>query len=432
MINSTNINFKRPGTKLHAIVLAVLLLCCNTAWTQERVFADEVFVPKIKSVEFYNRNKEQSLPVINLNSADELLLAFDDLSAENKNYYYTIEHCDAGWKSSNLSPIDYLQSFNEEKITESQVSFNTIQGFNHYELVFPNEFIRPKIDGNYILKVYENADADKVILTRRFYVLATVVNLAAEIVSSPQVATRRSNQKVNITINHPQLAISNPYTDVKLVVMQNGRPDKQQILERPALIRQNQLIYNDVRTLDFEGGNEFRKFDFRSLRLQSENVSRIYKDSVNTVQLLTDQPYTESSYSYSFDENGNFFIRNQDGRDAKFDADYAYITFTLKSEKPTSKGNAYIVGKFNHYRLSEENKLIYDKERSLFYGSLYLKQGLYDYQYVWSDGTNLKKTDNTIFEGSFFETKNTYQAFFYYRRPGSRWDQLAGFQEFNK
>ncbi len=372
------------------------------------------------------------MPVITLHSTEELLLGFDDLQADHKDYYYTIEHCDVNWQSSNLSPIDYLESFNEDRITNYFNSINTLQVYTHYELLFPNANISPKIDGNYILKVYEDADPSRIIITRRFYVLSPLVTLTTELVASSKVINRTKNQKVNITVNHPQLTITNPYADVKLIVMQNGRPDQQQTVDRPAIIRQGQLIYNDLQTLEFEGGNEFRKFDFRSLRLQTERVDRIYKDSVNTVQLLPDLPNTDTKYSYLFDENGNFFIRNQDGQDNRTEADYAYVTFTLESAKPSSNSSVYIVGQFNNYQLSKENKLTYDESRTRFYGSIYLKQGLYDYQYVWAAPSKSAESNSTILEGAFFETKNAYQAFLYYRRPGSRWDQLVGYQEFNK
>lgn len=419
----------QPGATRFAIVLAALFYIILPVQAQETVFQDQVYNKALRSVEFYNRNKEQSLPLIHLNSSDELLLSFDDLREGSRSYAYTIEHCDMNWKSSRLSPLDYLDGFGEDRINDYDVSLNTLQGYTHYQLSIPNQTVRPKIDGNYVLKVYEEGYPERVLLTRRFYVLQAAVVLRSEIMAPTRVSDRRTNQKINITVEHPQLNIQNPYTEVQLVVRQNGRPDAEQIARHPNQIRSGQLVYNDLGTLEFNGSNEFRKFDIRTLRLQTEQVEQIYKDSVNTVQLLPDQPHTASNYSSTFDENGSFFIRNQEGRDPATDGDYAYVTFTLEAARPGVDGDVYVVGKFNDYRLVD--KLVYDAERSRFYGSVYLKQGLYDYQYVWVDKNNPLKASSTLFEGSFFETKNSYQAFLYYRRPGSRWDQLVGFHEFN-
>lgn len=388
-------------------------------------FDNKVYDPHIRTVQCYNSQKEQSFPVLTLGSSERLSFSFDDLSGGSKNYWYTLEHCTYDWKSSGLSPLDYLEGSTEDRITDYAYSAKTLQKYTHYTLTLPNEQLKPKISGNYVLMIYEDGDRNKLVCTQRVYLNSNQVSTAMEILPSNDVALRFSNQKVNATISYT-IPIPNPETDIKLLLLQNADPLTAKLNVRPNFVRPGALVYNDVSSNDFQGNNEFRQFDFRSLRYKAEHVRDLFTDSINHLALFTDQNGNLAKYTLQSDQNGSFFVRNQDNRDNDTDSDYGQVQFSLKTIPPGDHGDIYVVGRFNNFLLNEENKMSFDSSKKMYSGSIYLKQGVYDYQYVWKDNLT-QKTDLAVLEGSFVETENDYQALIYYRRPGSRWDELIGY-----
>ncbi|WP_413666563.1 DUF5103 domain-containing protein [Mucilaginibacter sp. Mucisp86] len=390
-------------------------------------YNNNVYSPAIKSVEFYNTAKQGSFPVINLGTDEKVLLTFDDLRGGSRNYYYTIEHCDANWNSSNLSSAEYLQSFTDDRLYNYSYSTGTMQKYTHYEISLPNNNIAPKISGNYVLKVYEDGDQNKMVLTHRLYVLGKRVSIAADLVASANNATRQTNQKINFTVDYSGLVVQNPAYALRTFIMQNARTETAVLNGQPTYIRGSQLIYNDVSINDFPGRNEFRLFDMRTLKLNSQRVAKIYKDSTNVVVLLGDPVRDQPNYIFQYDNDGKFYILNNDGTTPATDADYAHVFFTLSTNKNPNDGAPYVVGQFNNYRLDDSNKL-HPLDNGRYTVNMLLKQGVYDYEYVWVDAKT-GQADDIPFEGSHFETENEYQMLTYYRPPAARWDELVGFRE---
>lgn len=397
---------------------------------QELRYDNIDYLPIIKSVQFYQAKEEQSLPLITLGSGDQLFLSFDDLRADNRTYYYTIEHCTSDWQSSNLSTIEYIDGLTEDRLYDSKSSVNTLQTYTHYELRFPNEgSMVPKLPGNYLLKIYEDADKSRLIVTRRFYVLNQEVTVGIKTLPSFNVVKRKEHQKLNIEVNLGSIHLNNPYQDIRVLVKQNRRDDVQEVLSKPMFVKENQLVYNNNATLDFDGGNEFRNLDLRSFRLLSGQISASSKDSIRRMNVIPDHDLSDESYSFSYDEDGKFFLRNSDFENSDIEGDYAAVSFTLNtSSPPAANEKVYIAGLFNNFKTDTDNEMKYDPEQKQWIGNLFLKQGLYHYTYI---SKIAGKEQLNRYDGHHFETGNTYDIFVYYRKPATRWDELIGFGTVN-
>ena len=58
------------------------------------------------------KNRRKSPPIIQLNSNEKIILKFDDLNADRKNYKYSIFHCNSNWEKSNLVHKNIIQVLN--------------------------------------------------------------------------------------------------------------------------------------------------------------------------------------------------------------------------------------------------------------------------------------------------------------------------------
>ena len=159
--------------RIHTIILILLASCyCKGNVLPTHRYDDFVYDSNIKSVKFSHPEFDFSMPILELNSDNILILSFDDLRGDYRNYKYTIELCDAWWIPVDLIQSEYISGFFEYDIVDYRFSGNTRIPYVHYSLVFPDENLKPKKSGNYIMKVWSDDSGENVIaFTKRFYVL---------------------------------------------------------------------------------------------------------------------------------------------------------------------------------------------------------------------------------------------------------------------
>ncbi|MBC8266336.1 MAG: DUF5103 domain-containing protein [Flavobacteriales bacterium] len=378
----------------------------------------------IKTVLCHKTEEELSLPILNLNSDEQLLVSFDDLDADIKDYYYTIIHCNADWTPSDLMQSEYISGFTDEPITDYEFSFNTIQKYTHYQFEFPSTDLKPILSGNYIFKIYDNES--KTIIYKRFMVLDTKLNIEANVRRATLAEDRNTKHEIDFTIKHPNLVVADPFSDIKVIVKQNNKEDNAITDLTPLFVKNDELIYDYDDDNTFWANNEFRHFDIKSLRYQSERIKAITYDSTyNHVYLFKDIKRPFDRYSIEPDINGKFLIKSQEGWKSSIEADYAFVHFTLPVDH-ISYGDMYVIGGFSDWQLKEEFKLTYNAEQKQYETAVFLKQGYYNYHYALNDNTT-NRVDVSYIEGTHYQTRNDYYVYVYYRAVGDRYDRFVGF-----
>jgi hypothetical protein len=393
-------------------------------------YEDYVYKKGIRTVMLHEKSWELSPPLIRLGSDQQLMLSFDDLDANLKNYSYTLVHCNADWQPSELIFSEFADGFQENYINGYQYSFNTIQRFTHYNIVFPNDNLRLTKTGNYIVKVYLDGDQENLVLTRRFMVFDERVEIKASM-RQPMNEYRNYKQEVDFIVKHTALDIRNPYGDLQVVLMQNDRWDNVITGLKPVFIRDKELSYEfDNGENAFWGGNEYRHFDIKSLRYQTDRIRDIKTDSAtNYVYLVSDEKRQKRYYSKS-DINGKYLVKVQEGNRSEVEADYAWVNFFLPWGTPMSDADIYVFGALSNWGYSADYKMKYNYERFGYEANIFLKQGYYNYEYqLMKDGA--KTGDVSSIEGSYYDTENDYTVLIYHRATGTDYDQLIGVKRIN-
>ncbi len=396
-------------------------------------YQDWVYVPTIKTPLLYEVSWELSPPVIELGSAQQLELHFDDLEGGVKQFGYSFIHCDPSWNPSDLNAAEFMNGFFDGYISNYTFSVNTLQKYTHYKMNFPTTSMSFSKSGNYILKVYDSQDKEKLILTKRFIIYSNLISIVGNVHQSGGSENFYNHQEVDFSILHTTYAIFNPFSDLKVVIQQNGRWDNALYNIKPMFVKEKELTYDyDDGSNAFPGGNEFRNFDMKSIRFLSTRLKSIYKDSlnVNHVDLLSDEVRSFKRYYQNPDINGRNLIKIQEGNDSETEADYCWVNFFFPYENAVTGGNFYVMGSYNDWKLDKPNRMTYNTRRIGYECNIFLKQGYYDYQYVFAEDGKTA-ADETMIEGTHWDAENDYTIYVYYRQRGTYYDQIIGMKRMN-
>ncbi len=420
---------------LKKYILFSLITCfvflANAEDVKKLKYENYIYEEDIRTVLLFQSSTKDPIPVLSLAANDKLTLVFDELGTENDYYQYSFVHCNSDWTLSDLQPMQYLDGNMFGNINTFQYSNNTYIKYVNYQLEFPTSEMRPKLSGNYLLKVYRNFDEKDIIITRRFFVLDAKIGISGTVLPATRPDYRFNRQEVDFVVNTKNYTIINPFEDTKVVIMQNYWQDNAITGLKPQFVNGSSLTYNYEEENVFAGINEFRFFDTRSLRFASINVEKkFFENGVYQLVLNTDEPRSFKQYINLIDFNGKRVIANKDGNNGDIDGDYTWVYFTLESPNPFPD-SVYLMGGLTDWRIQEQFKMAYNPKIKAFQGKALLKQGFYDYMYVTQPKKEGELPETIFTEGNYMNTENDYYIFYYVRNQFLDYHELLGFQRLN-
>lgn len=424
-------------SKIQGIILfSALTLLTAQLFAQSSVGYTQITDRFIKTVEVHNPLDAFAPALIVLNNAQsQLNVSFDDLRGGIQRYAYTAVHCNNDWTPSRLWPNEYFSGLTEDRINSFKSSFSTRLAYTHYTFQFPGTSMQLTRSGNYLLKVYEEGHPATILFTYRMYVVETMASVNGTIRKSSSVEQRDKTQEVDFKVTTTSYLVD-PRSSVKVTIVQNGREDNSIVGLKPKQIMGSVLDYDyDTGENSFAAGNEFRRFNISSVRNAMDHVSNIVVtgDTCNAL-LVPDKTTAFGSYISEKDINGNFIPNTIDYQNTDTEAEYVKVNFFLGLTMPVAKGKIAVSGRFNQgIGLTQGNDFVmrYNAGLKGYVGEGLLKQGYYDYQYLYFPEPQ-KPGLTSLAEGDFSETLNEYQLFVYYRKPGEVYDRLIGVGIINK
>lgn len=423
---------RRAQIALRPILATLLTICLGAAKAQK---PDFVYSPVIRTPQLFMAGNQLGYPIIRLGSSDQLELHFDDIDGNAKSYYYTIVLCNEDWTPAPVSEFDFIKGFNQIRIDNYQLSSVALTRYTHYQAVLPNPNLVPIHSGNYMLKVFLDADTSKLAFTRRFLVTDSKTNIQSQILQPIDYQLARTHQRLTFRVNTNAVNPQNALDQIRVVVLQNYRWDNPIRNLKPTFYSGNNLEYNNDNDIVFEGGMEWRWLDLQSFRYQSDRVQSVnYGKTSTDVIAKPDAERARLDYYFYKDLNGYYMITTTESLNPMYQTDYANVLFSYvpPNNAPYPNRDIYVLGKFTGGALDDSSRMTFNPEHGRYERIFQLKQGYYSYSYVTvSQSDPDQRPSFTLTEGNHVETENDYMILVYYRAPGARADELVGIARFN-
>ncbi|MEM6782382.1 MAG: type IX secretion system plug protein domain-containing protein [Bacteroidota bacterium] len=350
----------------------------------------------IKTVQLHQAGDEASLPIVGLNSGQQLTLSFDLLDESTGRplsvYFY---HADRNWERT-LLPVEYLASAVTDDLFDYRISGTADLRYVHYMYRFPNERIRFLRSGNYIVRVAEQGREQEPLFERAFFVSEQAAEVEM-LLSSSLLGTGGSFAQPVVQFRPTQQFDVSSF-DYDVCFARNGRFDLARCAGEPSLIEAALLQFYLPPERSFQIAESSFQLDLGEL-VSGGDILRanlgvfpyevmLEPDFARFGNATLDAPLSGQPII----DNAVFGVGDPDTQ-----AEYVQATFTYvpQDERPL-RGPVILSGAFNGWLIDPANRLQWIPEAGRYEGTLLLKQGRYLYRYVVEDPSELERQRRDI------------------------------------
>lgn len=403
----------------------LFLLAAVSAWAKDTMTG--IFDDSFHTLRISVNDNYMAPPVLMLDSGDELIISFDEITESNSYLRYSLMHCNANWTQSSLVESEFLDGFNFGNVDDYEYSQLAATHYVNYRITLPNDRFRFKVSGNYLLRVYRDDDPDTTLLQARFMVSESTATVTADVLGVTDIDYNDAHQQVSVAVDATNAKVEDVFNDMMVYVSQNGRLDNEVMVRQPLRVSGKTAYYEHLRPLIFPAGNEYRRMETVSTTYPGMNVESVdYYDPYYHATLTTDYPRSADKYIYDQTQSGRFFVREYNSSNSDTEADYVVTHFTLDAPELPGK-YIFLDGDFTSRRFDPQSLMTYNRATGRYEKTLLLKQGAYNYQYLTVDaGSSNSAASTSAIEGDFYQTRNEYLVKVYTRRRGERYDRLIG------
>ena len=377
----------------------------------------------IRTIQFHRLGNPASAPILNLESNDQLLLRFEHLTFDSKQFRVSLTHHNPDWSRSSLPPERYMNGFFNLTLNSGEVSQNNRPSYRQYSFTFPTEQFQIIKSGNYLIKI-EDADTGFLVMTLPFFVYENEGSITSSVeqLSVPRQNLRRLHRPIS-QFNLPDF-VDQPQFDLEFYFSQNrfwGRTKQADELDFSAPDHVQFELSSDEA---FIGDYEFRTLSLDELSQSDNNVFEAFPNEIPPRLILRDDAEGFGASGFiNLDRLGPF-----GDPDMNLRAGYGNVVFRFEPEsEPDSTESLHLLGDFNNWAVSSNNKLQYDDDTRRWEANQIIKEGEYKYKYVLVDVNEIK---DLYFDEQFTSNRQQYHAFVYMRDPNNFYYRLLQVQSF--